>query len=462
MSHPLRLVYLADDFTGATDALEALFFAGLKVVLFLDVPGPDLLARFSGLDAIGVAGDSRAMTPTQMRTVLPAIFDRMGRLEPALFHYKVCSTFDSAEGVGSIGEVILIAKKSLAADFVPIFGGTPALGRYCAFGTLYARAGTDGGVHRLDRHPIMSVHPITPMKEADLARHIEKQGALRLGKLSLPELEQGANHALTSLQAQQADGLDGAVVDAVNEQHVSAVGDLLHDYAKASSNRFVVGGSGVEYAITDYLKRRCGYSEAAEGEHNAFGPARAVLAVSGSGSSLSALQVTQAIDSGYIDLAVDTPALVGTETANAECARLVVQAAAYLRQGDSVILHTVKGSDDPRAAQVRDALVAQGYAEDDVQHLGGALISQKMGQVVADIVQQQHIGRLLVSGGDTSSQTAKALSPDALLVLARFVRGAPLCDMFYLDGRPGIQVCFKGGQLGGVDFFALGRDGLRA
>jgi len=30
-------------------------------------------------------------------------------------------------------------------------------------------------VHRLDRHPVMSRHPVTPMSEADVARHLEKQ-----------------------------------------------------------------------------------------------------------------------------------------------------------------------------------------------------------------------------------------------------------------------------------------------
>ena len=36
-------------------------------------------------------------------------------------------------------------------------------------------------VYRIDRHPTMSVHPVTPMGEADLRKHFAKQGLERIG-----------------------------------------------------------------------------------------------------------------------------------------------------------------------------------------------------------------------------------------------------------------------------------------
>ena len=168
----LRLAFYGDDFTGSTDALEVLAFAGVRTALFLKAPTRVMLERFGALDAIAIAGDSRAMSPEEMDRQLPPLFDALAALDAPIVHYKVCSTFDSAPGIGSIGRVIEIARRRFAAaPFVPVVAGTPALGRYCVFGHLFARSGTDGQVYRIDRHPIMSVHPVTPMHESDLARH---------------------------------------------------------------------------------------------------------------------------------------------------------------------------------------------------------------------------------------------------------------------------------------------------
>ena len=66
------------------------------------------------------------------------------RLAVPVLHYKVCSTFDSAPHVGSIGAAVDILRRSVGNRFVPIVGGQPSLGRYCVFGHLFARAGSDG------------------------------------------------------------------------------------------------------------------------------------------------------------------------------------------------------------------------------------------------------------------------------------------------------------------------------
>ena len=53
----LRLAFLGDDFTGSTDALEALALEGWRCALFLDPPDAATLAGLGPLDAIGVAGE---------------------------------------------------------------------------------------------------------------------------------------------------------------------------------------------------------------------------------------------------------------------------------------------------------------------------------------------------------------------------------------------------------------------
>jgi len=70
--------------------------------------------------------------------------------------------------------------------------------------------------------------------------------------------------------------------------------------------------------------------------------------------------------------------------------------------------------------------------------------------------------RLILSGGDTSSQITQVLDPDALEISARLAPGAPLCKV--ISDKPelqGMEMSLKGGQMGQVDFFVTALRGNR-
>ena len=175
MNPALTLTFYGDDFTGSTDAMEALALAGLRTILFLRAPGAhEIATRYADVKCIGVAGTSRAMSPAEMDAKLAPVLEALWSLGAPLLHYKVCSTFDSAPQIGSIGHVVDFARLHLnAGRTVPIVAGSPPLRRYTVFGNHFAAAGE--AVHRLDRHPTMARHPVTPMHEADLKRHLAAQ-----------------------------------------------------------------------------------------------------------------------------------------------------------------------------------------------------------------------------------------------------------------------------------------------
>src|SRR5687768_10975897 len=101
MNNRLLLSFLGDDFTGSTDSLEALTLGGIRTMLFLEPPSPAVLQeRFGDLQAIGVAGVSRTWSPEQMEAQLRPLIERMRQLGAPLFHYKICSTFDSSPEIG--------------------------------------------------------------------------------------------------------------------------------------------------------------------------------------------------------------------------------------------------------------------------------------------------------------------------------------------------------------------------
>ena len=158
----LLLTYYGDDFTGSTDVMEAFTAAGIPTVLFLEVPRVDDLTRFGHMRCIGLAGQSRGKSPEWMQHELPAVFERLHAMGAPVLQYKVCSTFDSSPRVGSIGQAVDLGVKTVGSTWSPMVVGAPRLKRYQVFGHLFAAA--NGAVHRIDRHPTMSRHPVTPMQ----------------------------------------------------------------------------------------------------------------------------------------------------------------------------------------------------------------------------------------------------------------------------------------------------------
>ena len=121
----LLLTFYGDDFTGSTDALEQLTLAGIRAALFLEPPTPKQLRRFTGLQAVGVAGTTRSLPPEAMERELRPALKKLRALGAPHVHYKVCSTFDSSPRVGSIGRAIDIATELFPAPFVPLLVAAP-------------------------------------------------------------------------------------------------------------------------------------------------------------------------------------------------------------------------------------------------------------------------------------------------------------------------------------------------
>ncbi|MEV5504213.1 four-carbon acid sugar kinase family protein, partial [Nonomuraea fuscirosea] len=107
------IAFVADDFTGATDALWQFRRFGLSGSLVTDVS--HLHDRD---DVIGVATTARAAADP-VAVALPAL-RAVAALRPLAVQYKICSTFDSSPAHGSIGAVIAaLHREGLARRAVP-------------------------------------------------------------------------------------------------------------------------------------------------------------------------------------------------------------------------------------------------------------------------------------------------------------------------------------------------------
>jgi 3-oxoisoapionate kinase len=457
----LLLAFYGDDFTGSTDAMEVLQWAGLRTVLFLEPPSPAQLARFEGLRAFGVAGLSRTMTPREMDHELAPALAALQQSGAPLVHYKICSTFDSAPQVGSIGRTLEIGRRVVSDATVPIVVGAPVLGRFTVFGNLFARSGLDTEPYRLDRHPTMQRHPVTPMTEADLRRHLAAQTELEVALFDVLRLDGSPDEHWDALLATAPPAV---LIDVLYPSHLPVVGRLLDRLRVAAEQRFVVGSSGVEYALVAHWEQAglIGAMRSHAARLPTFEGVDRLVVVSGSCSPVSERQMAWAEQHGFEPVPLDVTRLVRPDTRDAEVVASVDRALDVLARGASPILHTSRGPDDPRVVEVRRALEALGVAADDVTRQSAGVIGPVLGRIVHDVAVRARVTRLVVAGGDTSSHVARALGVDALEAVAAAAPGSPLCRMHTSTALDGTEVVFKGGQVGHTGIYGLFRKGTAA
>ncbi|MFN3433006.1 MAG: four-carbon acid sugar kinase family protein [Sphingomonas sp.] len=420
----LLYAFYGDDFTGSTDVLEQLAEGGVPAVLFLRKPDAALRARFADVQAIGIAGDSRSRSPAWMSANLPELYRALG--EAALLHYKTCSTFDSSPQTGSIGRALELGLTAFGGP-AAIVVGAPHLRRYVAFGNLFAAAGAE--TYRIDRHPTMAHHPVTPMHEADLIRHLQAQTQLPIALVPLDRIEAGEAGA-----AFDAAGANAVLFDGVSMRDLAATGEVLLSRAV----RFAVGSSGVTRALV-LAWQNAGLTMPPQAPPRAIAHER-LLVVSGSCSPVTARQVARGIEQGYVSAKADVAALLRGESD--EDSRLLAAATEALESGGRAIIHSAEGPLGAAAPAAGD-------------RLGTAL-----GRIAREAIRRTGLQRLLFAGGDTSSHGVAQLGIDALTWAAPVERGAPLVRAHAGDAAiDGLELVLKGGQIGGEDFFETVRRG---
>ncbi|RKR37068.1 four-carbon acid sugar kinase family protein [Paraburkholderia sp. BL17N1] len=433
--------FYGDDFTGATDTLAHLARAGLRTMLFFAPPDAARLSMLGRLDAIGVAGAARAMAPAVQRQELERVGAAFAALGVRVMHYKVCSTFDSAPETGSIGVAIRTLREYCANELVVVVGGQPNLRRYCVFGELFAAAGADNSaqsIYRIDRHPTMSRHPVTPMNEADLRVHLVRQGVKNVQSIDWRCYARGAAELQEEVQRRLDSKPDAVLFDVLDDSHLQAVGRVIVRHAAVTAPLLAVGASSVAQA---YVLARETPAEPGVLQTRTTPPlARAhgpVFVLAGSLSPLTEIQIAAA--QSYLRVELDPLKMTG-DAASDYLVERVAAIAGPLRDGRNVLAFTTR-----RAPSEAGALP-------QLAHACASLLQQVLGAV--------RLQRIGIAGGDTSSFAVHALGAWGLSYLAPLSAGVTVCrlhaDQAELDG---MEIMLKGGQMGHADLFEQLLDG---
>jgi uncharacterized protein YgbK (DUF1537 family) len=429
----ILLAFYGDDFTGSTDALEFIACAGAKIILFIEPPTAEQLDAYPDLDAFGVAGKTRSLSPEEMEKTLMPAFERMKLSGARHIHYKVCSTFDSSPAIGSIGKAIDCGSKVYDCSVVPVLGGMPALGRYCVFGNLFAQMGigSDGAIYRLDRHPSMSKHPVTPAGESDLVLHLSRQTTKKIGLINILELSNTNKELSIAVDQSIMKGDEVILFDTLYPEQLVKIGEHLDEFALNSEQTlFSVGSSGIEMALGTYWNNKQILKPVTGWKHP--GKANPLLVISGSCSPVTDAQITRAMANGFAEVKLDAVKICNDGIVEEST---LLQVKELVEQQKHVIIHTGKKQ---------------------TRNLSSEKLGTVLGIIAKEAIKNSSVKRVVIAGGDTSSYAARAMDIEAVEMIASLVIGAPLCRAISKNKViDGLEVNFKGGQVGGEDYFGV-------
>jgi uncharacterized protein YgbK (DUF1537 family) len=314
-----------------------------------------------------------------------------------------------------------IGREVFGSECVPVVVAAPHLGRYVLFGNLFAAQ--SGTIHRIDRHPTMSRHPVTPMRESDLRLHLGTQGADSVDLIDVLALT-GRNPCATSRNAA------ALVFDGLDQRTESETGRIL--WNRRAAYPFMVGSSGLTHALMRQW-REIGQITPEFQPPEADAVDR-VLVVSGSCSPVTEEQIRSAERIGF-----EAFHSIGINRDD-----LLKRGLDALGRGSSVIIYSALGPTDAKGSP------------------GGEQLGQYLGDLMRDAILQSGVRRAIIAGGDTSSHAVTRLGISALTFAAVMAPGAPLCRAeSAMAGMHGLELVLKGGQVGSLDFFEQVRKGRR-
>lgn len=420
----MLLGVIADDLTGATDVALMLAREGMRVVQTVGVPvGSDSLPE---ADAVVVSIKSRTNPAAEAVEWSLAACEALLGAGARQILFKYCSTFDSTDQ-GNIGPVAEALMDRLGVRWTVACPAFPANGRSVYQGHLFV------GAQLLSDSP-MKDHPLTPMRDSNLVRVLQRQTAVKVGLVPFQSVEKGARETRSAFEALAAEAPCIAVADAITDQHLRTLGEAF------AGEKLLTGGSGIALGLPENF-RRAGLLEPKGAPRPFRAPQGKAAILAGSCSAATRGQVAQAIQSGVESFALDPLAI-----AEGRLTPDHVLDWARARLGDRPIL--VYSTAEPEAVRAAQDRLGRDAA--------GAIVERMLAEVAQGFA-VAGVTRLVVAGGETSGAVVGALGVSMLEIGPEIDPGVPWT--LAADGAS-IALALKSGNFGGPDFFTKALDML--
>jgi uncharacterized protein YgbK (DUF1537 family) len=319
--------------------------------------------------------------------------------------FKYCSTFDSTDQ-GNIGPVIEVLLEAMQVPFTIAMPALPVNRRTQYLGYLFV-----DGVLLAESH--MKDHPLNPMTESNLSRHLRRQTVLRTGLMELTEVRRGAEVVHDSFEKLINSGVRVGFVDATEQSDIDVACEA------AVEMKLVTGASGFGMGLPKAW-RKLGWTPSRPSSGVVMGDDLPVLILSGSSSTATLHQLEVLRAEGYRTITLDYRELDRVER---DCREV-------LEQGKPVCVFSSAPAESRFAAEVAGEIEAA-FAE----------LARRLAPVVL---------RIVVAGGETSGAVVAALQVRAAEVIAVIDPGVPALRS--VDARR-LELVLKSGNFGSKDFF---------
>ena len=418
---------IADDFTGATDLCNTLVRRGMKTVQLIDVPGGNI--PVPDAEAVVIALKSRTIPSDRAIDMSLDALAWLRRAGARQILFKYCSTFDSTDK-GNIGPVAEALLDALESDFTLYCPAFPEAGRTIFKGYLFV-----GDV--LLSESGMRDHPLTPMRDPSLVRVLQRQTKGKVGLVQHPSVAKGPAAIAAAFAALKEQGCRHAVVDAIADRDLEAIGHAARDFA------LITGGSGIALGLPENFRRQglIGDGAAADALPRIAGKA-AVLSGSCSQATLAQL--------GYMQ--ERAPVFTIDPLAAAQGHSVSEEALAWAadKLGEQPILFAATAPPDQVAAI--QAKLGRERA--------GALVEGIMAEIARGLV-AHGVRRLVVAGGETAGSVVQALGVTGLRIGRQIDPGVPwTVSLPASPDEPALALALKSGNFGAPDFFLRAFDAL--
>lgn len=413
----MLLGVIADDLTGATDVALMLSREGMRVVQTVGVPPKGQL--LPDADAVVVSMKSRT------NPVEEAIEWSLQACEALLASgakqilFKYCSTFNSTDqgNIGPVADALMTRLGSRLTVACPAF---PENGRSVYRGHLFV------GDLLLSDSP-MKDHPLTPMRDANLVRVLQRQTKTPVRLLAQQIVAQGAQAVREALKTLSKDGPVMVVADAICNQDLRILGEAM------AEERLLTGGSGIALGLPDNF-RRAGLLGAKTTAAAFAAPKGPAVILSGSCSAATNGQVAYAQAQGVPALGLDPLAIADQKQT---VSSVLDWARAHL--GDKpCLIYSTAAPDIVKQVQERLGRDASGQ-----------LIEHLLAEVARGLY-EAGARRFVVAGGETSGAVVQGLGVSLLEIGPEIDPGVPWTKA--ADGKP-ISLALKSGNFGTQDFF---------
>jgi uncharacterized protein YgbK (DUF1537 family) len=413
---------IADDFTGATDLANMLVRGGMRTVQTIGVPASNETIE---ADALVVALKSRTIPAADAIAQSLAALEWLRAQGCRQFFFKYCSTFDSTDAgnIGQVTDALLDALSAAGADASAFTIACPAFpenGRTIFRGHLFV-----GDV--LLNESGMENHPLTPMRDANLVRVLQRQTKSKVGLVRYDAVAKGAAGVRASLDALRNDGVRMAIADAVSDADLHVLGEACADLT------LITGGSGVALGLPDNFRRAGLLAEQAD--------AAQLPRVEGL-SAVLAGSASKATNAQVAAWRASRPAFRVDPLAVARGEAVVEQALAFaqthLERAEPMLIYATATPDEVKAVQ-------RELGANEAGHLVEATLA-----AIARGLHERGVRKFVVAGGETSGAVVQALDVRTLRIGAQIDPGVPATAT---TGAEPLALALKSGNFGTTDFF---------